>query len=595
MLRPLYWLAFHLLTRLAIRHQALPRRRARAGCGDSPGGAPMAGEESEAEGQAGRAMGVTDGGEPREGGQGFLERGARALLAEIGLFSRAVLERPLREYQHRPLKAILRSVMGDEGREFLLIFPRQAGKNEAVAQLLVYLLNLYKREGGQIVYGTIGDGLGLGMARLEARLENAWNEGCWTRGARPARRCLGKACVVFLSTHPQAFVRGQTAHRLLVIDEAQDQVGSHIEAVFTPMRASTNATAVYLGTVRSSHDYLWRKKEELEREEARDGVRRVYLVRPAEVTAENPAYGTFLAAQVRRYGRHHPIVASEYFLEPVDAGGGLFDARRLALLRGTHARRRQPTPGALVVATLDVAGQDEATTDALARLENPARDYTVCTVWEVAYPAPAEGGVRWSPGPTYRAVDVFVDHGSRHFEDVPGRPALVKRVAAYLEAWGLAHLVTDASGVGEGVTSWLTQALGAGRVTGFSFAGPGKKAWLGSAFLSLVETGRVSYWSDDAEAAGSDGWWFWRQCEACQYTVPPGGQIERDLRWGVPAGATLEVPGQGRQPVHDDRLLSAALIAEVDRLLRTGALRAGTTESAVIEAADPLEGLGWGA
>ena len=42
---------------------------------------------------------------------------------------------------------------------------------------------------------------------------------------------LGKAAVVFLSSHPQAFARGETAHHLLVVDELQDQDAAHVQAV----------------------------------------------------------------------------------------------------------------------------------------------------------------------------------------------------------------------------------------------------------------------------------------------------------------------------------------------------------------------------
>ena len=50
---------------------------------------------------------------------------------------------------------------------------------------------------------------------------------------------------------------------------------------------------------------------------------------------------------------------------------------------------------------------------------------------------------------------------------------------------------------------------------------------------------------------------------------PPDGHFERDLKWSVPANARVETPA-GSQLVHDDRLISAALIAEVDRLYHPG-------------------------
>jgi hypothetical protein len=518
-------------------------------------------------------------------------RAAKALLSDMERFSSLVLRRPLRHYQLEPLRAIVDSVLNRKGLEFLLIFPRQSGKNEAVAQLLVYLLNILQRVGGNIVYGATGDGLGLGIGRLEERLDNAWNADRWTKRVRPTRRCLGKAAVVLVSSHPMASARGQTAHWLLILDETQDQVGSHIEAVFTPMRAANNATALYIGTVKLTTDYLWVKKLELERETARDGIQRVWMVHPDQVTAENAAYQQFLDAQIRKHGRHHPIIASEYFLEPIDGAGGLFDARRQHLMRGSHPRIRDPETRRppLYVATLDVGGQDEAATDPIAQLAHPGRDYTVATVFRVVW---SPLGV-YAPGPTYEALDVFVDHGSRHFEDQPGRPALVHRLAAWLQSWQIGHLVGDESGVGQGVMSWLAAALGAQRVTGYQFAGTGKKAQLGSLFLSLIETHRFQYWTGDQDEPGSDGWWFWQQVAACRYEVPPDGRFERDLRWEVPASHRTALPG-GRgptQPTHDDRLLSAALVAELDRLVREGRIALGTAESAVVAPADPLADL----
>ncbi|MFC2030957.1 hypothetical protein ACFLWA_09540 [Chloroflexota bacterium] len=600
-------------------------------------------------------------GTPEKRGAGkdsLLARMAKYLLSDVTNFSTLVLEQPLRGYQLAPLRPIIRSILNREGREFMLVFPRQSGKNEAVAQLLAYLLNLFCRTEGSIIYGATADTLGMGVDRLEKRLDNTWNATKWTRKGDPTRRCLENACAVFVSTHPQATVRGQTADWLLVVDEVQDQVGSHIESVFTPMRAANNATALYIGTVKMTTDYLWLKKRELEAEQQADGVQRIFMVTPDQVVAENAAYGRFLAAQVRKHGRHHPTIASEYFLEPVDGTGGLFDQRRRALMRGSHTRLGGPVAGRLYVATLDVAGEDEAATDPLARLSNPGRDYTVATIFEVEFrdygddeavaPAPhAEGAAqprRHVPlkngvqaGPTYRARDVFVDHGSKHFgaerspsplpvggrEWGPGPQPLVERLHAFLQHWEVAHLVADQSGVGQGLVSWLQAAMGEHRVTGYDFAGRSKKAALGAAFLALIETGRFCYWSredddrpaayddrpaayddrpaayDDRPAAydgqpagyddrpGSDGWWFWEQAKACTYELPPDGQLEKALRWYVPASHRTDIAG-GSEATHDDRLISAALVAELDRLYREGRLSLGTAASRAIAPRDPL-------
>lgn len=498
------------------------------------------------------------------------------LLRDIGRFSTHVVGLPLHTYQQEPLRWIIDSILYRHGREFLLVFPRQSGKNEAVAQLLVYLLVLYQRRGGQMVFGAIGDGLGRGRHRLEERLDTPLTRGRWRREAHPQRIILDKAAVAFLSTHPRAASRGETANHLLVIDEAQDQDASHIEAVFTPMRAAHNATAVYLGTVRSTHDFLWQKKAELSTLTESDGVPRVFLASPEQVCNENPAYAQFLTAQVARYGRHHPIVASEYYLEPIDNAGRLFTPWRRALMRGSHGRQTQPVAGNLYVATVDVAGQDEM--GGAQRLANPARDYTVATVFEVS--------ARGDTQRLYRAVDVFVDQGARHFQDVPGAPRLADRLLAFLQHWQVVHTAADASGVGQGLADWLSAVLGAAHVTHFLFSGRTTKAALGSDFLALVDTGRFQYWVGDEDIPLSDGWWFWTQVEACTFSVGVGGHFDRDLRWSVPARATIQTP-QGSQFIHDDRLISAALVAEIERRAQHGDWHAGQARSQIISGVDP--------
>lgn len=513
------------------------------------------------------------------------------LLRDIELFSAHVLGRRLYPYQAEALRAVIDSVLHQRGHEFLLVFPRQSGKNEATAHLLVYLLTLFQRRGGQMVFAAVGDGVGRGMRRLQERLDNPLTAGRWRRLRRPERYSLGSASVVFLSSHPRAASRGETADRLLIIDEAQDQDAAHIEAVFTPMRAARNATAVYLGTVRRTSDFLWSKKGELEAASREDGVRRVFMVGPDLVAAANPDYGRFLTAQVTRYGRRHPIIAAEYYLEPLDGQGGLFPAWRRELMRGDHPRQHVPDPGALYVATIDLAGQDEGATHPGARLHNPGRDYTVATVFRLDA-APAASGHDTAADPVYRAVDVFVDHGSRHFEAMPDRPRLADRLLDYLRRWGVSHTLIDATGVGQGLSGWLASELGASRVTAHALGGRAAKARLGSDFLALIETGRFRYWSGDEDQPLSDGWWLWQQAAACTFSLSGGGGFDHDLRWGVPAQTKIATP-LGTQPVHDDRLLSAALIAEFDRRRRRGELLLGASVSVVVAGRDPLAGRGF--
>lgn len=513
---------------------------------------------------------------------GRVVEAGRLLLEDVGRFSEFVVGVPLRRYQLEPVRAVVESVRLGLGLEFLLVFPRQSGKNEAVAQLLVFLLNLFRRRGGSAVFAAIGDGKERGLRRLEERLENTWNGGRWWKSGRPLTRGVGEAGVVFMSSHPNAQARGETADWLLVVDEMQEQFWTHLEQVFEPMRAANNATAVYLGTVGTSYDALWLKKKELELLQERDGRRRVFVVSPDVVSADNPAWGRFLDGKIGKFGRQHPIVMSEYFNEPIDGLGGLFDGRRLALMRGDFGRLSQPEDGRIYLATLDIGGIDEGSTDAVDQMDNPGRDYSVGTMFEVASTGSADEG--WQP--SYRAVDVFVDQGGRHFDSSPGRPSVAERFLAWLNLWGAAHVVVDGTGVGGGLADWLRSRFGRSRVTDFKFSRL-SKAGLMVDFLSVIETGRFKYFA--SQGPEDDSWWFFRQCEGCSYLLPPGGRFERDLSWGVPDSAAIEVMGGRMVKLHDDRLVSAALVSVYDGLVFDGSVVVGRAVSAVIRAADPVE------
>ena len=502
-------------------------------------------------------------------------RAAKTILSNPALFSHAVLHLPLYKYQLDPLIAVVDSVLNRHGLDILCVFPRQSGKNESAAHLIVYLLNLFQRVGGSIVFGATGDGLGRGIRRLDERLDNNWNHGRWQKGAGPVSRSLGKASVRFLSTHPSASSRGETASLLLIIDEMQDQDQNHLDAVFEPMRAANNATALYLGTVRTTHDALWQKKLQLEALTESDGIPRVFLVSPDTVIASNPSYGLHLESKIKYFGRLHPIVCSEYFNEPIDSAAALFDPRRRELMIGTHPPLLSPLPGSLYIATLDVAGIDEKPSDPLQELTSPGRDYTVATIFSLTHDPNSDL--------IYRAVNTFVDHGTPHFQQDTG-PSLASQLLAYLHSWNVTCLISDATGIGAGLSDWLSNEL-SGSVYPFVFTRRAK-AELGARFISMIETNRFKYF-DDGRLDLSDTWWLLTQAANCSYDLKIGGQFNRDLRWFVPPSAKISTP-LGPQLIHDDRLISAALIAHFDELAADGKVTTGQARSKVVAPIDPI-------
>jgi len=475
-------------------------------------------------------------------------RVVRALLRDITDFSRVgIRTHPLRPYQLEPVQAVLRSIDAGLGLEFAWVFARQSGKDEAKAQLYAYLLARYQLAGGQVVEAnpTFKPQCLTAKQRLLDRAR-----GCIltskVAGQEGYKVRLGAARVVYLSAEPASNVRGETASLLLVCNEMQDVLPAKWESEFVPMAASTNATRLYVGTVKTSRSLLAQKVRELRGVEARDGVRRVFVIDWERVSQDNPAYGAFVRGEIAKKGIEHPSIKTEFRLIEIDAEGGLFPPRRRELMQGTHIRRTDPQPGFVYAALIDVGGEDEAAHD--GGLRNPGRDYTCCHIVHVDLAGLLDPSVGL---PRYRVVDTRVWHGSRV-------SALLAQISAYLAPWAPRWIIADATGVGQGLVSFLASSANFGeRVVAFTFTAT-SKARLGSGFLAVVETGRFSYFAGDDEDARA----FWRECEYCAYSVPDGeGAIDRRLTWGVPDGQHDAMTGER---VHDDRLVAAALCAALD-------------------------------
>jgi hypothetical protein len=521
---------------------------------------------------------------------------ARA-LADIGTFSRLALpERRLRPYQVEPARAIAESVEGGLGRSFAIVFSRQAGKDETLAQLLAWLLIRRQRWGGAAVVGapTFRPQAALTRDRLLDRLRSPFVAALG--GARARVRDgyvvgLGQASVRFLSAAPGANARGQTADLLLIANEAQDIDPAVWDAVFDPMAAATNATTVFSGTVWSRETLLARQLAFLEGQEAADGIQRVWRIPWEIVAAEIPAYGERVRARIAQFGVDHPFIQTEYCLRELDGAGSLFPPQRLAQLAGDHPRRHRAEPGKRYALLLDVAGEEEAAYNPASLQANARRDSTALTVIEVeesrsrgiekmhgvgdrpTESSSGDGGCcAVSPRlldfstprlPVYRIVDRMAWTGVRHTALHAQLVDLARNV------WRASVVVVDATGVGAGLASFLAASLGERRggraipVVPFVFSAASKSA-LGWDLLGLIDAGRLKDYRDDGDALSR---LFRAQLAATTYETPPGPG--RPLRWGVPAGKG-----------HDDLVMSAALAATLDEFDWRERVARGTSDGA---------------
>ena len=514
----------------------------------------------------------------------YIVGAAKYLLTDIATFSRVVLARPLRSYQLAPAQAVLDSILHGRGLTFAVMMSRQSGKNELAAQLEAYLLNLYRHQGGQIVKAspTFKPQTVNSMLRLEEHLNRDWSRGQWRRRAGYIYE-LGRARCLFFSADPSAHVVGGTASLLLECDEAQDVAPEKWRKDFDPMGAATDVTTVFFGTAWTSRTMLAREIALLEELERRDGVRRVFTADAEVVGAELPAYAAYVRKRVRKLGRDHPLIRTQYFLEAIDAEAGMFPPQRQALMRGDHQRRHAPVPGHRYALLLDVAGEDETATPSgrgpagRLALTNRRRDATALTVVDVAVGCAGSGARQL---PAYRVVDRRLWLGVKH-------TALHAQILALARHWHAVWVVVDATGVGAGLASFLANALGDGRDHRLGLRrGPvipvlfssRVKSDLGWNFLAIVETGRYRDYADDG---AQDTAQFWYEVEACQREVRSGPN--RSLRWGV-----WETPGYDGRIArgHDDLLVSAALTAILD-----GQDWPGSAAGASVELRDPLEAI----
>jgi hypothetical protein len=488
------------------------------------------------------------------------------LLRDVVPFVRHANGLKLRGYQEAVARAVVHSVMEGQGLSFVVIFPRQSGKNELQAQLQAYLLTFFSGQRAEIVQvsPTWKPQTMNAMYRLEATLSgNLVVKDRWEKHYGHVYQ-VGSARIAFLSGSPTANIVGATADLLLSVDEAQDIMADKYDKEIAPMAASTNATRVFWGTAWTSNTLLAREEKAALALQRVDGLRRVWRLTCEDVAREVPAYGAFVADQVGRLGRNHPMVRTQYYSEDIDAQGGLFQPQRISSMRGLHLPQVLPQLRRIYVMALDVAGEDEEGPDLAG--EASRRDATALTIAQVDL-------ADQSDLPTYRIVQRQLWTGVKHTE-------LYTQLLTTAATWKAKYLVCDATGIGAGLTSFLARSLGA-RVIPFVFSVKSKSD-LGWSFLALIDSGRlIDYAWDEAYPVAFKHLQdlFFSQLSHCKYEIQPGP--EKRIQWGVPNGSRDLSRGE---LVHDDLLISAALLSELDQ--QSWSLPGPT---AIVQAADPLD------
>ena len=449
----------------------------------------------------------------------------------------------MRPYQLEPAKAIINSIKKKRGDTIVLIISRQAGKDELLANLLCYLLRYYAhRELGMVVANptykpqTINS-----IMRLESRLNSNINTlGQWSKRSDFMRR-VGQTSVSFLSGDATSNVVGAVASLLLVINEAQDITPAKYDKDFAPMVASTNATRLIVGTTWTSNTLLAREEDAARRAQEADGIRRVFVYDSDTVRKVVPLYGAFVDQEIKKLGREHPLVKTQYFCERIDTQAGMFNAGRRALMQGDQPAHESPQPGVLYAFIMDVAGQDESSMhlEDGAGNTNPGRDQLTLDIIAVDL-----SQLKTLQAPIYRVVKRMSWTGTNHMQ-------VFGQVNNIWAQWHPLYMVIDATGVGEGLWAMFDKARPT-KVIPVKFSQM-VKSDIGYGFLAIINTGRFHDCCPTPEVD--------KQYTACRSEVLLGPA--KTMRWSVPDG-TRDADGL---LIHDDHVVTDAMTAILDKLV----------------------------
>jgi hypothetical protein len=456
----------------------------------------------------------------------------------------------LRPYQREIANAVKDSILNRRGLAFVVILPRQSGKNELQAHLFAWLLFRCAERGGNIVSvsPTFNPQTLNNMSRVRRSLDACvGSRGIW-KSSQGRIYALKNARLLFYSGETSAKVVGATADLLLSVDEAQEVSPAKFDKDFDPMVASTNATRIFFGTAWTKNTLLERERGTALQAEKQDGVKRVFQYTADDVCFHVPAYAAYLERKIAEHGRNHPIVRTQFFGETIEAQSGMFNPARILYMTAPTLPPFSPKMGGAgggqgFAFLLDVAGMDESKLAGTASsynlgLGNPGRDSTTLTIVGIDLSTLQLLGC-----PTYRVVARHSWTGENHL-------TVFSRVKNLAEEWSPQTIVMDATGVGEGLWSLLDRHFPA-KVIPVKFTAP-EKSEIGWRFINIIETGRFrDHCHTDAVHL---------QYVNCIMEILPGPQ--QTLRWGVPDGT--------RAPdgslIHDDFIIADSLVAKLDEL-----------------------------
>lgn len=469
------------------------------------------------------------------------------------------------DYQIQVADAIIYSCLNGLGWYFVVQITRQAGKNEISAFIQQYLLlygwyfgvrvsgvkfapvykpqiqaSMDRLEGADTKDsgGLAGSILTNGKAKIGGQVCKFSKSDGYKYHLGPARDSNKWA---FLSINPSANVASQTAYTLLEGDEAQDIDADKWERDAQPMGSFNNATTVLWGVAWTKDSFIY--KGEIQARDMEDRLEKQLGYRPklvfkidayAVIASGNDNYRKAFENQVARLGMDHIAIQTQYLLKAVDAIGRFFPGEAVARIYHNDYRMRvEPEKGKTYIWSVDVAGQEEASTDIDVAVGMHKRDALTLTIGELH----KDGTV--VPVCFYQWV------GQKHTKIRELLPKIIKG------HWNCLGGVCDATGVGEPLAYYLKEKLDRnndGLVEAYKFKAKGdeNKSKLGYLAYDYVKNDLLKIPPSPTDQEQRE---LWQEVRWQLEHLTREARRQQYINWYVPANAEPRKPGH---VPHDD-------------------------------------------
>ena len=257
--------------------------------------------------------------------------------------------RLLTPYQAEIARAVLGSVLREEGRFFTVEMARGAGAREVSAQLELLLLTLGVHAGARMVKvvppGDCGHAL-----RLVERLESRAQPHVYLREAGMVR--AGRAEQRFVSPDELGAVPSRVS--LIEVADAERWTSAFFEEQVLPLARESGATVVLYGRPWNGGTWFERAKQANEEAALAGAAPLHFRVAREAAAAHLPGYGAAAVRETARLGADDYRVASGLELRPMAALSPLLTAAQEGALDGEFRRRRAPGAGICYAASVNV-------------------------------------------------------------------------------------------------------------------------------------------------------------------------------------------------------------------------------------------------